>query len=185
MAQYVYSMQAVSKVIPPKKRILENISLSFFPGAKIGVLGLNGAGKSTLLRIMAGEDQEIEGEARPLSDIKIGYLKQEPELNDDQDVRKNVEIGLGEVVSFLEEYNSISERFAEELDDNTMSELLDRQGELAEKIEAQDGWDIDRTLDIAADALRLPPWDTPVSILSGGERRRVALCTLLLSKPDM
>ena len=185
MAQYVYSMQAVSKVIPPKKRILENISLSFFPGAKIGVLGLNGAGKSTLLRIMAGEDQEIEGEARPLSDIKIGYLKQEPELNDDQDVRKNVEIGLGEVVSFLEEYNSISERFAEELDDNTMSELLDRQGELAEKIEAQDGWDIDRTLDIAADALRLPPWETPVSILSGGERRRVALCTLLLSKPDM
>lgn len=185
MAQYVYSMQAVSKVIPPKKRILENISLSFFPGAKIGVLGLNGAGKSTLLRIMAGEDQEIEGEARPLSDIKIGYLKQEPELNDDQDVRKNVEIGLGEVVSFLEEYNTISERFAEELDDNTMSELLDRQGELAEKIEAQDGWDIDRTLDIAADALRLPPWETPVSILSGGERRRVALCTLLLSKPDM
>jgi ATPase subunit of ABC transporter with duplicated ATPase domains len=185
MAQYVYSMQAVSKVIPPKRRILENISLSFFPGAKIGVLGLNGAGKSTLLRIMAGEDQEIEGEARPLSDIKIGYLKQEPELNDDQDVRKNVEIGLGEVVSFLEEYNSISERFAEELDDNTMSELLDRQGELAEKIEAQDGWDIDRTLDIAADALRLPPWETPVSILSGGERRRVALCTLLLSKPDM
>ena len=185
MAQYVYSMQAVSKVIPPKKRILENISLSFFPGAKIGVLGLNGAGKSTLLRIMAGEDLEIEGEARPLSDIKIGYLKQEPELNDDQDVRKNVEIGLGEVVSFLEEYNSISERFAEELDDNTMSELLDRQGELAEKIEAQDGWDIDRTLDIAADALRLPPWETPVSILSGGERRRVALCTLLLSKPDM
>ncbi|MDC0214383.1 energy-dependent translational throttle protein EttA [Gammaproteobacteria bacterium] len=185
MAQYVYSMQAVSKVIPPKKRILENISLSFFPGAKIGVLGLNGAGKSTLLRIMAGEDQEIEGEARPLSDIKIGYLKQEPELNDDQDVRKNVEVGLGEVVSFLEEYNTISERFAEELDDNTMSELLNRQGELAEKIEAQDGWDIDRTLDIAADALRLPPWETPVSILSGGERRRVALCTLLLSKPDM
>jgi ATPase subunit of ABC transporter with duplicated ATPase domains len=185
MAQYVYSMQAVSKVIPPKRRILENISLSFFPGAKIGVLGLNGAGKSTLLRIMAGEDQEIEGEARPLSDIKIGYLKQEPELNDDQDVRKNVEIGLGEVVSFLEEYNSISERFAEELDDNTMSELLDRQGELAEKIEAQDGWDIDRTLDIAADALRLPPWGTPVNILSGGERRRVALCALLLSKPDM
>ena len=185
MAQYVYSMIGVGKTVPPGKKILRDISLSFFPGAKIGVLGLNGAGKSTLLRIMAGEDQEIEGEARPLSDIKIGYLKQEPELNDDQDVRKNVEIGLGEVVSFLEEYNSISERFAEELDDNTMSELLDRQGELAEKIEAQDGWDIDRTLDIAADALRLPPWGTPVSILSGGERRRVALCTLLLSKPDM
>ncbi len=185
MAQYVYSMQAVSKVIPPKKKILENISLSFYPGAKIGVLGLNGSGKSTLLRIMAGEDSEIEGEARPLSDIKIGYLKQEPELNDDEDVRHNVQQGLGEVVSLLEEYNSISDRFAEELDDDTMSELLDRQGELAEKIEIQDGWDIDRTLDIAADALRLPPWDTPVKVLSGGERRRVALCTLLLSKPDM
>lgn len=185
MAQYVYSMQAVSKVIPPKKKILENISLSFYPGAKIGVLGLNGSGKSTLLRIMAGEDSEIEGEARPLSDIKIGYLKQEPELNDDEDVRHNVQQGLGEVVSLLEEYNSISDRFAEDLDDDTMSELLDRQGELAEKIEIQDGWDIDRTLDIAADALRLPPWDTPVKVLSGGERRRVALCTLLLSKPDM
>ena len=185
MAQYVYSMQAVSKVIPPKKKILENISLSFYPGAKIGVLGLNGSGKSTLLRIMAGEDSEIEGEARPLSDIKIGYLKQEPELNDDEDVRHNVQQGLGEVVSLLEEYNSISDLFAEELDDDTMSELLDRQGELAEKIEIQDGWDIDRTLDIAADALRLPPWDTPVNVLSGGERRRVALCTLLLSKPDM
>ena len=185
MAQYVYSMQAVSKVIPPKKKILENISLSFYPGAKIGVLGLNGSGKSTLLKIMAGEDREIEGEARPLSDIKIGYLKQEPELNDDEDVRHNVQQGLGEVVSLLEEYNSISDRFAEDLDDETMSELLDRQGELAEKIEIQDGWDIDRTLDIAADALRLPPWDTPVKVLSGGERRRVALCTLLLSKPDM
>ena len=185
MAQYVYSMQAVSKVIPPKKKILENISLSFYPGAKIGVLGLNGSGKSTLLRIMAGEDSEIEGEARPLSDIKIGYLKQEPELNDDEDVRHNVQQGLGEVVSLLEEYNSISDRFAEVLDDDTMSELLDRQGELAEKIEIQDGWDIDRTLDIAADALRLPPWDTPVKVLSGGERRRVALCPLLLSKPDM
>ncbi len=185
MAQYVYSMQAVSKVIPPKKKILENISLSFFPGAKIGVLGLNGAGKSTLLKIMAGEDQDIEGEAKPLSDIKIGYLKQEPELNNDQNVRQNVQQGLGEVVSLLEEYNAISDRFAEELDDDTMSELLDRQGELSEKIDTQDGWDIDRTLDIAADALRLPPWDTPVNVLSGGERRRVALCTLLLSKPDM
>ena len=185
MAQYVYSMHGVSKVIPPKKKILENISLSFYPGAKIGVLGLNGSGKSTLLKIMAGEDREIEGEARPLSDIKIGYLKQEPELNDDEDVRHNVQQGLGEVVSLLEEYNSISDRFAEDLDDETMSELLDRQGELAEKIEIQDGWDIDRTLDIAADALRLPPWDTPVKVLSGGERRRVALCTLLLSKPDM
>ena len=185
MAQYVYSMQAVTKVVPPKRKILENISLSFFPGAKIGVLGLNGAGKSTLLRIMAGEDQEIEGEARPLSDLRIGYLKQEPELDDEKNVRSNVEEGLGEIVELLSEYNNISDRFAEDLDDQTMSELLDRQGDLAEKIEAQDGWDIDRTLDIAADALRLPPWETPVKVLSGGERRRVALCKLLLSKPDM
>ena len=185
MAQYVYTMQAVSKVIPPKKKILDNISLSFFPGAKIGVLGLNGAGKSTLLRIMAGEDNEIEGEARPLSDIKIGFLKQEPSLDDSKDVRGNVELGLGEVVSLLSEYNEISDRFAEELDDETMTELLNRQGDLADSIETLDGWDIDRTLDVAADALRLPPWDTPVNILSGGERRRVALCTLLLSKPDM
>ena len=185
MAQYVYTMQAVSKVIPPKKKILDNISLSFFPGAKIGVLGLNGAGKSTLLRIMAGEDNEIEGEARPLSDIKIGFLKQEPSLDDSKDVRGNVELGLGEVVSLLSEYNEISDRFAEELDDETMTELLNRQGDLADNIETLDGWDIDRTLDVAADALRLPPWDTPVNILSGGERRRVALCTLLLSKPDM
>ena len=185
MAQYVYTMQAVSKVIPPKKKILDNISLSFFPGAKIGVLGLNGAGKSTLLRIMAGEDNEIEGEARPLSDIKIGFLKQEPSLDDSKDVRGNVELGLGEVVSLLSEYNEISDRFAEELDDETMTGLLNRQGDLADSIETLDGWDIDRTLDVAADALRLPPWDTPVNILSGGERRRVALCTLLLSKPDM
>ena len=185
MAQYVYSMQAVTKVVPPKRKILENISLSFFPGAKIGVLGLNGAGKSTLLRIMAGEDQEIEGEARPLSDLRIGYLKQEPELDDEKNVRSNVEEGLGEIVELLSEYNNISDRFAEDLDDQTMSELLDRQGDLAEKIDAQDGWDIDRTLDIAADALRLPPWETPVKVLSGGERRRVALCKLLLSKPDM
>ena len=152
MAQYVYSMQAVTKVVPPKRKILENISLSFFPGAKIGVLGLNGAGKSTLLRIMAGEDQEIEGEARPLSDLRIGYLKQEPELDDEKNVRSNVEEGLGEIVELLSEYNNISDRFAEDLDDQTMSELLDRQGDLAEKIETQDGWDIDRTLDIAADA---------------------------------
>ena len=185
MDQYVYTMQAVSKVIPPKKKILDNISLSFFPGAKIGVLGLNGAGKSTLLRIMAGEDNEIEGEARPLSDIKIGFLKQEPSLDDSKDVRGNVELGLGEVVSLLSEYNEISDRFAEELDDETMTGLLNRQGDLADSIETLDGWDIDRTLDVAADALRLPPWDTPVNILSGGERRRVALCTLLLSKPDM
>ncbi len=185
MAQYVYTMQGVTKVVPPKRTILENISLSFFPGAKIGVLGLNGAGKSSLLRIMAGEDKEFEGEARPQSDINVGFLPQEPQLDDDLDVRGNVEKGVGDIMSLLKAYNEISDKFAEPVDDDEMTRLLERQGDLATSIDAVDGWDIDRTLDIAADALRLPPWDTPVSVLSGGERRRVALCSLLLSKPDM
>jgi len=185
MAQYVYTMQGVTKVVPPKRTILENISLSFFPGAKIGVLGLNGAGKSTLLRIMAGVDTEFEGEARAQKDINVGYLPQEPQLDDELDVRGNVEQGVGEIMGMLNEYNEISDKFAEPMDDDQMNELLERQGELATQIDAVDGWDIDRTLDIAADALRLPPWDTPVKVLSGGERRRVALCALLLSKPDM
>ena len=185
MAQYVYTMQGVTKVVPPKRVILENISLSFFPGAKIGVLGLNGAGKSSLLKIMAGLDTEFEGEARPQKDINVGFLPQEPQLDDDLDVRGNVEKGVGEIMAMLNEYNEISEKFAEPMDDDQMAELLERQGDLATKIDAVDGWEIDRTLDIAADALRLPPWDTPVNVLSGGERRRVALCALLLSKPDM
>ena len=185
MAQYVYTMQAVSKTVPPKRTILENISLSFFPGAKIGVLGLNGSGKSSLLRIMAGEDTEIDGEARPQKDIKIGYLPQEPTLDDDLDVRANVEKGVAEIVSLINEYNEISDQFANPMDDDKMSQLLERQGDLATQIDSVDGWDIDRTLDIAADALRLPDWETPVNVLSGGERRRVALCSLLLSKPDM
>jgi len=185
MAQYVYTMQGVTKVVPPKRTILENISLSFFPGAKIGVLGLNGSGKSSLLRIMAGIDTEFEGEARAQSGINVGYLPQEPQLNDDLDVRGNVELGVGEIVSMLNEYNEISDKFAEPMDDNEMAQLLERQGDLATKIDAMDGWEIDRTLDIAADALRLPAWDTPAKVLSGGERRRVALCSLLLSKPDM
>ncbi len=185
MAQYVYTMQGVTKVVPPKRKILENISLSFFPGAKIGVLGLNGSGKSTLLRIMAGVDTDIEGEARAQKDIVIGYLKQEPQLDDDLDVRGNVELGVGEIMGMLKEYNEISDKFAEPMDDDEMTTLLERQGDLATKIDDTNGWEIDRTLDIAADALRLPPWDTKVSILSGGERRRVALCALLLSKPDM
>ena len=185
MAQYVYTMQGVSKTVPPKRTILENISLSFFPGAKIGVLGLNGSGKSSLLRIMAGLDSEFEGEARPQNNIRVGYLAQEPQLDEGLDVRGNVEQGVGEIMTTLQEYNSISDRFAEPMDDAEMTELLERQGELGTWIDEANGWDIDRTLEIAADALRLPPWDTEVSTLSGGERRRVALCKLLLAKPDM
>ena len=185
MAQYVYTMQGVTKTVPGQRTILQNIHLSFFPGAKIGVLGLNGSGKSSLLRIMAGVDTEIEGEARPQKDIRIGYLPQEPSLDDALDVRANVELGVAETMAILNEYNSISDRFAEPMDDDTMTELLERQGDLSMQIDAVDGWEIDRTLDIAADALRLPPWETPVNTLSGGERRRVALCALLLSKPDM
>ncbi|MEM8767994.1 MAG: ATP-binding cassette domain-containing protein, partial [Pseudomonadota bacterium] len=185
MAQYVYTMQGVTKMVPPKRVILENINLSFFPGAKIGVLGLNGAGKSSLLRIMAGEDKEFDGEARPQKDINVGYLPQEPQLNESKDVRGNVEEGLGELMGWINEYNAIADKFAEPMSDDEMNELLEQQGELQTKIDAADGWDVDRTLEIAADALRLPPWDADVSKLSGGEKRRVALCKLLLSKPDM
>ncbi|MBT7335426.1 MAG: energy-dependent translational throttle protein EttA [Gammaproteobacteria bacterium] len=185
MAQYVYTMQGVSKVVPPKRTILENISLSFFPGAKIGVLGLNGSGKSSLLRIMAGVDTEFDGEARAQKEINVGYLPQEPQLDDNLDVRGNVELGVQDIVAIVNEYNEISDQFAEPMDDSQMNALLERQGDLALQIDAANGWDLDRTLDIAADALRLPSWDTPVNVLSGGERRRVALCALLLSKPDM
>ena len=185
MAQYVYTMNRVGKVVPPKKKILEDISLSFFPGAKIGVLGLNGSGKSTLLRIMAGLDTEILGEARPQAGIKIGYLPQEPELDPNKDVRGNVEEGLGEVIDHLHRFNEISEKFAEPMSDDEMSALLDEQGKLQDDIDSAGGWEIDRKLEVAADALRLPPWDADVTKLSGGERRRVALCRLLLSQPDM
>ena len=185
LAQYVFTMQGVGKIIPPKRKILDNINLSFFPGAKIGVLGLNGSGKSSLLRIMAGFDKEIEGEARPQPDIKIGYLAQEPELDDSTDVRANVEKGVQEVIDTLKAYNQISDRFAEPMDDEEMTQLIEDQGKLSEKIDALGGWEIERRLDIAADALRLPKWDTRVENLSGGERRRVALCSLLLSEPDM
>jgi ATP-binding cassette ChvD family protein len=185
MAQYVYTMAGVGKVVPGGRKILENISLSFFPGAKIGVLGLNGAGKSTLLRIMAGEDTEIEGEARPQKGIKVGFLPQEPRLNDDKDVRGNVEEGVAETKALLSEFEEISARFAEPMSDDEMNALLERQGDLQTRIDNADAWDLDRTLDIAADALRLPPWDANVRDLSGGEKRRVALCRLLLSNPDM
>ena len=185
MAQFVYSMNRVGKIVPPKREILKDISLSFFPGAKIGVLGLNGAGKSTLLRIMAGVDTEINGEARPQPGIKIGYLPQEPELEEALTVRENVEKGIQEIIDLVNEFNAISDKFAEPMGDEEINALLERQGELQNGIDAVDGWQIERTLDIAADALRLPEWDATVSNLSGGEKRRVALCRLLLSKPDM
>ena len=184
-SQFVYTMNRVGKVVPPKREILKDISLSFFPGAKIGVLGLNGSGKSTLLRIMAGVDKEFNGEARPQTDINIGYLPQEPQLDEDADVRGNVEQGLGEIMALLEEFNAISDKFAEPMSDEEMNSLLERQGDLQTKIDAVDGWEVDRILERAADALRLPPWDAKVAHLSGGEKRRVALCRLLLSKPDM
>ena len=185
MAQFVYTMNRVGKVVPPKREILKDISLSFFPGAKIGVLGLNGAGKSTLLRIMAGIDTEINGEARPQAGIKIGYLPQEPELDEELTVRENVEQGIKETIDLINEFNSISDKFAEPMEEDEMNTLLERQGALQNEIDAVDGWQIERTLDIAANALRLPEWDAKVANLSGGEKRRVALCRLLLSKPDM
>jgi len=183
MAQYIYTMNRVSKIVPPNKTILKDISLSFFPGAKIGVLGLNGAGKSTLLRIMAGVDKEIEGEAVPMKGIKIGYLPQEPQLDESLDVRGNVEKGIAEIKAVLDRFNEVSNAFADP--DADFDALLAEQAELQDKIDAVGGWEIDRMLDKAAEALRLPPWDAEVKHLSGGERRRVALCQLLLSKPDM
>jgi ATP-binding cassette ChvD family protein len=185
MAQYVYTMSQVGKVVPPNRVILKDISLSFFPGAKIGVLGLNGAGKSSLLRIMAGVDKEYLGEARPQPDLNVGYLQQEPDLDPEKDVPGNVEDGVRELSDAVAEFNAISDRFAEPMSDDEMNELLAKQGELQLKIDSMDGWDLDRKLEVAADALRLPPWDADVTKLSGGERRRVALCRLLLSNPDM
>ncbi|MEL7448793.1 MAG: energy-dependent translational throttle protein EttA [Pseudomonadota bacterium] len=185
MAQYVYTMNRVAKVVPPKRFILRDISLSFFPGAKIGVLGLNGSGKSTLLRIMAGLDAEFEGEARPQPDIRIGYLPQEPALDPEKDVRGNVAEGVADKIALVEEFNDISMKFAEPMDDEAMNKLLERQGKLQDAIDAAGAWDLERKLDVAADALRLPPWEANVEHLSGGERRRVALCRLLLSEPDM
>ena len=185
MAQFVYTMHQVGKVVPSKREILKDISLSFFPGAKIGVLGLNGSGKSTLLRIMAGLDTEFNGEARPQPDLKVGYLPQEPELDETTDVRGNVQQGVKEIINLVEQFNAISDKFAEPMSDDEMTSLLEQQGNLQNEIDAVDGWQIERTLERAADALRLPPWEADVSLLSGGEKRRVALCRLLLSKPDM
>ncbi|HUL81407.1 MAG TPA: energy-dependent translational throttle protein EttA, partial [Gammaproteobacteria bacterium] len=185
MAQYIYTTNRLGKVVPPKRHILRDISLSFFPGAKIGVLGLNGSGKSTLLRIMAGVDTEFEGEARPQPGIKIGFLPQEPQLDPSKNVRAIVEEGVADLLGLVHRFNEISDKFAEPLDDDAMAKLLEEQGKLQDKIDSVGGWELERKLEIAADALRLPPWDAGVQALSGGERRRVALCRLLLSTPDM
>lgn len=183
--QYIYTMKAVGKIVPPKREILKDIWLSFYPGAKIGVLGLNGAGKSSLLRIIAGVDKDFIGEARALSGIKIGYLPQEPHLDPSKDVRGNVEVAIADIKKLLDRFNEISMQFAEPLSDTTLNQLLEEQGELQTQIDLQGGWELERKLSIAAHALGLPPWGAQISQLSGGERRRVALCQLLLSNPDM
>jgi energy-dependent translational throttle protein EttA len=183
MSQYVYTMNRVGKVVPPKKEILRDISLSFFPGAKIGVLGYNGAGKSTLLRIMAGVDQSFHGEARPMPGLKVGFLPQEPQLDPAKDVRGNVLDGVGELAHWLARFDEVTRGFEDPEAD--FDRLLAEQAELQEKIDAANGWELNVVLDKAAEALNLPPWDADVSTLSGGERRRVALCRLLLSGPDM
>jgi ATP-binding cassette ChvD family protein len=179
-------MNRVSKVVPPKRIILRDISLSFFPGAKIGVLGLNGSGKSSLLRIMAGIDKEIDGEARPQPGLKIGFLSQEPQLDANKDVRGNVIEGVGEIQALIDRFNAVSDRFADpDLGEDEMNKLLEEQAKLQDAIDAKGGWELERKLEVAADALRLPPWEADVTKISGGERRRVALCRLLLSQPDM
>jgi energy-dependent translational throttle protein EttA len=185
MAQYIYTTNRLAKVVPPKRFILRDISLSFFPGAKIGVLGINGSGKSTLLRIMAGVDKDFDGEARPQAGIRIGYLPQEPELDPETTVRATVEEAVADVIGLVQRFNEISDRFAEPMEDDEMNRLLEEQGKLQDKIDSSGGWELERRLEVAADALRLPQWDSKIAALSGGERRRVALCRLLLSNPDM
>jgi len=183
--QYIFTMRDLRKIVPPQREILKGIYLSFFPGAKIGVIGSNGSGKSSLLKIMAGVDQDFLGEAKPADGVKIGYLPQEPVLDASKDVRGNVEEALAETRALLTRFEEISMKFAEPMSDDEMTALLDKQAALQDKIDAANAWEIDRTLDIAMDALRLPPADAKVDTLSGGEKRRVALCRLLLSKPDM
>jgi ATP-binding cassette ChvD family protein len=183
--QYIYVMQGLSKVFPGGREIVRDVTLAFLPGAKIGVLGVNGTGKSTLLRIMAGIDTEYNGEARLADGATVGYLPQEPDLDPEKDVKGNVLEGQGEIHDLLRQFEEVSARFAEPMDDEEMNALIEKQGELQEKIDAVNGWDLDRTIEVAMDALRCPPGDASVTNLSGGERRRVALCRLLLQKPDM
>ncbi len=183
--EYIFTMRDLRKVVPPSKEILKGIYLSFYPGAKIGVLGGNGAGKSTLLKIMAGVDKDFIGDARPLPGTKIGYLPQEPQLDPAKDVRGNVEEGVAEQRKLLDDFNEISMKFAEPMDDDAMNKLLEKQGRIQERIDALGLWELDHKIDLAMDALRLPPGDADVAKISGGERRRVALCRLLLSEPDM
>ncbi|MBF0135086.1 MAG: energy-dependent translational throttle protein EttA [Magnetococcus sp. DMHC-1] len=183
--QYIFTMHRLTKVVPPKRIILENITLAFLPGAKIGVLGLNGAGKSSLLRVMAGIDHEFNGEAKPAPGIRVGFLSQEPELDPAKGVRGNVEEGVADVKKLLDRFNEVSMKFGDVTTDDEMNALVTEQAELQEAIDRVEGWDLDRKLEIAADALRLPPWDAEVKHLSGGEKRRIALCRLLLSAPDL
>ncbi len=183
--QYIYTMQGLKKIVPPGKEILKGIWLSFFPGAKIGVIGLNGSGKSTLLKIMAGLDDDFIGEAKPDPSIKVGYLAQEPQLDATKDVKGNVEEGVAEMKAKLDRFNEVSMKMCEPVDDDQMNKLMEEMGKLQDQIDAAEGWDLDRHLEIAMDALRCPPGDADVSTLSGGELRRVALCRLLLQKPDL
>ncbi len=183
--EYIFTMRDLRKVVPPQREILKGIYLSFFPGAKIGVIGGNGAGKSTLLRIMAGVDTDFLGEARPMDGVRIGYLPQEPVLDPTKDVRGNVEEALQPIRDLLVKYEEISAKFAEPMTDDAMQALIDKQGALQDRIDAANAWELDRTIDIAMDALRCPPGEAGIATLSGGEKRRVALCRLLLSKPDM
>ena len=183
--QYVYSMRNLTKTYPGGRGVLQNVTLAFLPGAKIGVLGVNGAGKSTLMRIMAGEDKDFSGEAWAANEAKVGILKQEPVLNSDKDVYGNILEGMAETHSLLKKFEEVSAKFAEPMDDQEMNDLIALQGDLQEKIDAVDGWELERKLEIAMAALRCPPKDSDVQTLSGGERRRVALCRLLLRKPDL
>ena len=182
----IYTMKGVSKVYPPNRYVLKDIYLSYFYGAKIGVLGLNGSGKSSLLRILAGDDDDFLGEVIPARDFKVGFLEQEPKLNEAKTVKENVLEGVGELADLLEEFNRLSEKMCEEgIADEDMNKLIERQGSIQEKIEAKDGWELDSKLEQAMEALRCPPGDSAVTHLSGGEKRRVALCRLLLSEPDI
>ena len=183
--EYIFTMRDLRKVVPPSREILKGIYLAFYPGAKIGVLGSNGAGKSTLLRIMAGVDKDFLGDARPLPGTRIGYLPQEPQLDPSKDVRGNVMDGVREQQALLDQFNEISAKFAEPMDDAAMEKLLAEQGRLQDYIDSVNGWELDRTIEMAMDALRLPPGDADVTKLSGGEKRRVALCRILLEKPDL